>query len=207
MFAASPHAEVVAVCDVDDAMFAKPVKAVEAATGKRPRPRKTFTACSMTRRSTRSQIALPTIGMLLLTVRACQANKDVYVEKPASHDVVEGRRMVEAAQVRSRKAQCRHRNRPSEHPAVPAGQHRSSHRQEIDLRRRHRVFSRRGGGRAAAHRIQQPVRDAVARLNTKTQPESRIAANRAATNHATQPDRPVRQRAGYPGALARPRGA
>ena len=30
MFAANPGAEVVAVCDVDDAMFAKPVKAVEA---------------------------------------------------------------------------------------------------------------------------------------------------------------------------------
>ena len=29
LFAGNPGAEVVAVCDVDDAMFAKPVKAVE----------------------------------------------------------------------------------------------------------------------------------------------------------------------------------
>lgn len=33
----------------------------------------------------------------LMTVRACQAGKDVYVEKPASHNIWEGRKMVEAA--------------------------------------------------------------------------------------------------------------
>jgi len=32
-----------------------------------------------------------------LTVFACQAGKDVYVEKPASHNVFEGRKAVEAA--------------------------------------------------------------------------------------------------------------
>ena len=33
----------------------------------------------------------------LITIWACQAGKDVYVEKPLSHNVVEGRRAVEAA--------------------------------------------------------------------------------------------------------------
>ena len=33
----------------------------------------------------------------LPTIHACQAGKDVYVEKPASHSVWEGRKMVEAA--------------------------------------------------------------------------------------------------------------
>ncbi len=33
----------------------------------------------------------------LMTVWACQAGKDVYVEKPASHNIWEGRKMVEAA--------------------------------------------------------------------------------------------------------------
>jgi len=33
----------------------------------------------------------------LLTIRACQAGKDVYVEKPVSHNIFEGRKMVEAA--------------------------------------------------------------------------------------------------------------
>ena len=32
-----------------------------------------------------------------MTIWACQAGKDVYVEKPISHNIVEGRRMIEAA--------------------------------------------------------------------------------------------------------------
>ena len=35
--------------------------------------------------------------MRSVTVWACQAGKDVYVEKPVSHNIWEGRRMVEAA--------------------------------------------------------------------------------------------------------------
>ena len=35
--------------------------------------------------------------MRLMTILACQAGKDVYVEKPISHNIVEGRRMIEAA--------------------------------------------------------------------------------------------------------------
>ncbi len=34
----------------------------------------------------------------LATIWACQAGKDVYVEKPGSHNIFEGRKMVEAAQ-------------------------------------------------------------------------------------------------------------
>jgi predicted dehydrogenase len=32
-----------------------------------------------------------------MTILACQAGKDVYVEKPVSHNIAEGRRMIEAA--------------------------------------------------------------------------------------------------------------
>ena len=42
-------------------------------------------------------IATPNHWHALLTVWACQANKDVYVEKPVSHNIWEGRKMVEAA--------------------------------------------------------------------------------------------------------------
>ena len=42
MFAGNPGAEVVALCDVDDAMFAKPLKDVEKITGKAPRTEKDF---------------------------------------------------------------------------------------------------------------------------------------------------------------------
>jgi predicted dehydrogenase len=40
-----------------------------------------------------------------MTVWACQAGKDVYVEKPASHDIFEGRKMIEAARKYNRMVQ------------------------------------------------------------------------------------------------------
>lgn len=43
-------------------------------------------------------IATPNHWHSLATIWACQAGKDVYVEKPGSHNVWEGRKMVEAAQ-------------------------------------------------------------------------------------------------------------
>lgn len=43
-------------------------------------------------------IASPNHWHALTTIWACQAGKDVYVEKPGSHNIWEGRKMVEAAQ-------------------------------------------------------------------------------------------------------------
>jgi predicted dehydrogenase len=42
-------------------------------------------------------IATPNHWHSLLTIWACQVGKDVYVEKPLSHNITEGRRCVEAA--------------------------------------------------------------------------------------------------------------
>jgi hypothetical protein len=42
-------------------------------------------------------IASPNHWHSLMTIWACQAGKDVYVEKPGSHNIWEGRKMVEAA--------------------------------------------------------------------------------------------------------------
>ena len=47
-------------------------------------------------------IATPNHWHALATIWACQAGKDVYVEKPVSHNVSEGRRMVEAARKHER---------------------------------------------------------------------------------------------------------
>jgi predicted dehydrogenase len=51
-------------------------------------------------------IAVPNHWHALATILACQAGKDVYVEKPACHNIFEGRKMVEAARHYDRIVQC-----------------------------------------------------------------------------------------------------
>jgi predicted dehydrogenase len=97
LFARDSNAEVVAICDIDDAMLAKPVNAVEQIAGKAPRTEKDFRRLLDDKAIDAVAVATPDHWHALITVMACQAGKDVYVEKPASHNVVEGRRMVEAA--------------------------------------------------------------------------------------------------------------
>ena len=97
LFARNPQAEVVAVCDIDDNAFATAVNRVKAATGKAPRTEKDFRRLLDDKSIDAITIATPDHWHAVMTVLACQAGKDVYVEKPISHNVVEGRRMVEAA--------------------------------------------------------------------------------------------------------------
>jgi len=51
-------------------------------------------------------LATPNHWHALATVWACQAGKDVYVEKPLSHNIWEGRQMVAAARKYGRIVQC-----------------------------------------------------------------------------------------------------
>jgi predicted dehydrogenase len=51
----------------------------------------------------------------LATIWACQAGKDVYVEKPASHNIWEGRKMVEAARKYNRMVQVGMQGRSTPH--------------------------------------------------------------------------------------------
>src|SRR5439155_1103053 len=59
-------------------------------------------------------IAAPNHWHSLITIWACQAGKDVYVEKPLSHDVLEGRRCIEAARKYGRMVQHGTQQRSSE---------------------------------------------------------------------------------------------
>ncbi|MEM1453169.1 MAG: Gfo/Idh/MocA family oxidoreductase [Planctomycetota bacterium] len=57
--------------------------------------------------------ATPNHWHSLLTIWACQAGKDVYIEKPVSHNVWEGRKMVEAARKHGRIVQAGTQSRSS----------------------------------------------------------------------------------------------
>ncbi len=96
LFGAEPNAEIVAICDVDDSVLDKAV-ASGSADGKAPRVEKDFRRLLDDKTIDAVTIAAPDHWHAMMTILACQAGKDVYVEKPASHDVVEGRRMVQAA--------------------------------------------------------------------------------------------------------------
>jgi len=58
--------------------------------------------------------ATPNHWHSLVTVLACQAGKDIYIEKPASHEIWEGRKMVEAARKYNRIVQVGTQRRSSE---------------------------------------------------------------------------------------------
>src|SRR5256886_2143034 len=67
-------------------------------------------------------IATPNHWHALATIWACQAGKDVYVEKPGSHNVFEGRKMIEAAKKHQRIVQHGVQLRSSE-AVREAGEH------------------------------------------------------------------------------------
>src|SRR5437660_11692689 len=60
-------------------------------------------------------VATPDHWHAIPTVLACQAGKDVYVEKPLAHNVREGRKMVEAARRHNRIVQTGTQQRSAEH--------------------------------------------------------------------------------------------
>ncbi len=90
------------VCDIDDAMIAKGVEVVEKKRGKRPDTVKDFRRILDRKDVDAVLVATPDHWHALPTVLACQAGKDVYVEKPLATSIDEGRAMLEAAKRHNR---------------------------------------------------------------------------------------------------------
>jgi len=96
-YSAMKDVDLVAICDADTACF-KPALDIVQKAGK-PAPE---TYQDVRRLLERKDIdcitsATPNHWHALVAIWAMQAGKDVYIEKPACHEVLEGRRMVEAA--------------------------------------------------------------------------------------------------------------
>lgn len=92
-----PGIKVVALCDVDPANLSNACEKIE---GNCSKVFKTTDARRVLDRSDVDAVVISTCDHwhALLTVWACQAGKDVYVEKPVSHTVWEGQKMLEAEQ-------------------------------------------------------------------------------------------------------------
>ena len=96
-FAKRNDTEIAYLCDVDTRKFARARALVEEAQDTQPKMVQDFRRMLDDKRVDAVAVTTPNHWHALATVWACQAGKDVYVEKPMSHDLWEGRKMVEAA--------------------------------------------------------------------------------------------------------------
>lgn len=101
-FLSQPEARVVAICDADEKVIGSAMKAVADRNGADPKFYQDIRKLLDDKEVDAISIAMPNHWHALATIWGCQAGKDVYVEKPASHTVVEGRRMVQAAEKHGR---------------------------------------------------------------------------------------------------------
>jgi len=92
------NAEVVALCDVDRRVLERRAAELEKATGKTPVLYRDVRDALADDSIDAVSIATPNHWHSLIAIWACQAGKDVYVEKPLSHNIWEGRQLVAAAE-------------------------------------------------------------------------------------------------------------
>jgi predicted dehydrogenase len=113
-FAGLKEVEVVAICDLDSRRLPEAEAAVEKLQGRRPRTETDFRRLLDDPRIDALCVGTPDHWHAIPTIIGCQAGKDVYVEKPDGHNMVEGQRMVEAMRKHRRIVQLGTQSRTSE---------------------------------------------------------------------------------------------
>ena len=106
-----PNVNVAAICDIDERELPKLVADVEKISGKKPRTETDIRKVLENKEIDAISIAAPNHWHALATIWACQAGKHVYVEKPVSYNIFEGRKMVEASRKYDRIVQTGTQNR------------------------------------------------------------------------------------------------
>jgi predicted dehydrogenase len=110
-----PTARVAALCDIDSARLERAEAMVLKETGSKPRTFKDMRGLFDSKDVDAVSLVTPNHWHSLATIWACQAGKDVYAEKPASHNIFEGRKMVEAARKYKRIVQIGMQSRSLQH--------------------------------------------------------------------------------------------
>src|SRR5690606_21261071 len=95
--AGNGNVEVVTLCDPDMSLLRDRAKSFEDKYGRKVAIEQDFRKVLDDRNIDAVTLATPNHWHALQTVWACQAGKDVYVEKPATHNIYEGKKIVEAA--------------------------------------------------------------------------------------------------------------
>jgi predicted dehydrogenase len=99
------------ICDVDEQFFAERLKTILESTGNKAGIEWDMRRVFDDRDIDAVSFAIPNHWHALGTIWACQAGKHVYVEKPACHNIFEGRKMVEAARKYNVRVQTGFQNR------------------------------------------------------------------------------------------------
>ena len=97
-YAKMDRVEIAAICDIDESVLNARLADVEKLGKKRPAAYTDLRKLLEDKSIDAISIATPNHNHTLQVVWACQAGKDVYVEKPCSHDMFEARQIVAAAQ-------------------------------------------------------------------------------------------------------------
>ncbi len=109
-----PDVEITHLCDPDSLVIAPAARLVTDRGKKEPAVVKDFRKLLDGDQIDVLVCSAPDHWHALATILACQAGKDVYVEKPVSHNIIEGRRMIEAARRHNRVVQAGTQRRSAE---------------------------------------------------------------------------------------------
>ncbi len=109
-----PNVEIVYLCDADTSVVGPALGRIEKAGAPAPKVVQDVRKVLDDKSINALTIATPNHWHALAAIWACQAGKDVYVEKPISQTVQEGRRLVEAARKYGRIVQHGTQNRSNE---------------------------------------------------------------------------------------------
>ncbi len=111
----SGECKVVALADVDENQLQPALQEVEKLSGDRPKSYKDFRELLDKEKPDIALVATPDHWHALIAIAAVRAGAHVYVEKPVSHTVLEGRAMVKAARENKRVVQVGLHRRVSPH--------------------------------------------------------------------------------------------
>jgi predicted dehydrogenase len=106
-------ANIAALCDVNQAALERAQATVERGTQHKPKGYADMREVFADKNVDAVHMPIPNHWHALATIWACQAGKDVYVEKPACHNVFEGTKMIEAARKYGRMVQIGSQGRSS----------------------------------------------------------------------------------------------
>jgi len=118
--AKAENVEVAALCDIDESVLQENAAYFEKLSGRKARLVVDFRKLLEDSSLDAIAYSTPNHWHALGTIWACQAGKDVFLEKPASHTIWEGRRMIEAAREYRRIVQhgTQSRSNPAMHEGV-----------------------------------------------------------------------------------------